>query len=118
MTEEELREIIYMIVLAARTEGIVGGRTKLFAAGDADSIMEKVKKYCILRLEDGEELPENPYRKGEWLMGHKQFLSYGAAVRDILAKFVLGKEWTKQQANSVIYDNEIEPADMWDFPNQ
>jgi len=36
---EEVREAIYDIVLAARTEGIVGGKTKWFARDDTDQIL-------------------------------------------------------------------------------
>ena len=39
MTIDEIREKIYNIVLSARTEGIVGGKTKWFARDDADQIL-------------------------------------------------------------------------------
>ena len=36
---EKVRQKVYDIVLAARTEGIVGGKTKWFARDDADDIL-------------------------------------------------------------------------------
>ena len=40
---EKLTKAIYDIVLAARTEGIIGGRTKAFAGGDTDDILQVCK---------------------------------------------------------------------------
>ena len=45
-TDEAVREAIYDIVLAARTEGVIWGKTKRFADGDTDQI------YYILKLRE------------------------------------------------------------------
>lgn len=48
---EEVREAIYDIVLAARTEGIVGGKTKWFASSEVDDILShKAGNYTIEEL--------------------------------------------------------------------
>jgi len=39
MTQDEVEKKIYDIVLAARTEGIIGGKTKWLAKGDTDDIL-------------------------------------------------------------------------------
>jgi len=57
MTEtERIREEIYNIVLAARTEGIISGKTKRFAGWDTDQIL--AIKGLRVEAED-QSLPES-----------------------------------------------------------
>jgi len=44
---DEVEKKIYDIVLAARTEGIVGGKTKWLAKGDTDDILDIPITECV-----------------------------------------------------------------------
>ena len=53
--QEEIRNKVYDIVLAARTEGIVRGKTKRFANWDTDEILSYLHSEGI-KLPDGSSL--------------------------------------------------------------
>ena len=58
---EEIRKKIYDIVLAARTEGIIPGKTKRFAKGDAEDIFALFKG--LAQVPDESELPKWPIKE-------------------------------------------------------
>ncbi len=58
---EEIKQKVYDIVLAARTEGIICGKTKQFADGDAEDILSQLSSLGVMLVDKEVELPANPH---------------------------------------------------------
>lgn len=50
MDWEKLEKGIYNVVLAARTEGIIGGKTKRFARWDTEEILSLIRQHQKIKL--------------------------------------------------------------------
>ena len=54
---EEIKQKVYDIVLAARTEGIICGKTKQFSDGDAEDILSQLSSLGVMLVDKEAELP-------------------------------------------------------------